>query len=562
MLKQLSSKDKSDLMYVQALCRNGSSTTLDMSDPVQKSFYEKQLELANISKERRPNFFKNLDALTKTHEMYKEQKSIMKHLLGDANAVPDNSVNAVTQLSTADGQNFVAGAVSSVAKGTQMTLVTIGLFDADFNSIGAVGKTEEFNNGICTVATATGSFSTPMPAEGREITAVATYNYTTVNGMTAKNAMVTTVKFPKELHIDAPVISNANKTDPTHKKIKLCMNRADSDCDYNYTSGPTGSQTVVLPFKGYINYFDTVDQITFDRQGNPLNASCTFSVAATGNGGSAVTPPTNYNFFTDQKTSISGSTISWDVPWLRFDDTQAYGPIGSAGQDLYFIFQLTVPVKGQNVAAFITNAPPEKTPGSNLMNTLMLPIFTAINGCLGRGSIVKMADGSSKAVEEIVVGDQVLNGNGKALTVTDTVIGNEITMVEITFNKNKTLVLTDNHPVVTPTGILLAKEIFAGHKIVTDEGVVVVDKIEEILYIDKVFNLVLTDHSKTPVFSEDNTTHYANGVLVGDGNIQRIYMDKYRKNHNNILNTLPSEWHNDFMNYLEEQKSNNLVGVE
>ncbi|MFZ3132975.1 MAG: hypothetical protein WA125_18165, partial [Desulfosporosinus sp.] len=361
MPKKLSTREKNDIMYVMKKGETGKTNVLDLTDDIQHRFYLRQLELAGITEQKRPYLYQSIDGLRQKQQQYKQYKQFLQYFLNAASSVQDTSVNVVTELSTLDGQAFSASAVSSVPNGTVMTLVTIGMYDSNFDPIGPVGSTQQFNQGVCAVAETKGSFGTPMPSEGREINAIATYNYVNSSGQTISNTAVTTYKFPQKITISAPVISDANKKAPTHTKIKLCMNRADNDCDYNYTQGTTGPYTVVLPFQGEIDYFDPIDQIVYDKDGNALNASCTISVAATGQGGTAVTPPTDYNFFKDKSTVINGKSITWNVPWLRFDNTEAKAPIYSTGQDMYFIFQLNVPVKAQTIVAFITNAPSEMT---------------------------------------------------------------------------------------------------------------------------------------------------------------------------------------------------------
>ncbi|MGO2569854.1 MAG: hypothetical protein ACTH9E_16570, partial [Serratia proteamaculans] len=66
----------------------------------------------------------------------------------------------------------------------------------------------------------------------------------------------------------------------------------------------------------------------------------------------------------------------------------------------------------------------------------------------------------------------------------------------------------------------------------------------------KVYNLQLSAEPSADNALYDDNTLYANGILVGDIQMQRIYEDEYYQRPANILNKLPKEWHQDYQNHL------------
>ncbi|MDR7666094.1 Hint domain-containing protein [Methanosarcina sp. Z-7115] len=540
-MAQLSVLDKEDIRYVVQKAGNGRSMLLNLSDERQERFLHKQLELAGIHPKRRPQLFKTITDSKVRHAKY--GAPLNEYVRADGESLL-TAVDVITQLDTTDGQNYVAGAISSIPGNSYNVTLTLGIFDGEDNPLGEVIKAEKHNNDTTFFLQASGSFSSPMPPEGRSVKSVLTYQYTNDQGTTFGTMPVETFHFPKTITNISP--SDINKDGA----IVVCLNRQEGNCDY-WHGWDTGHK-IQVPIKGNIEYFSNIDPIQFASDGTPTNASCTIQIAKQTQPGNPI-KPLDFNFFKAPNTTINGPVLSWDLDWLYFDP-----PNFNSGELVYYIFNVIIQIGRENVVAFITNAPPSVTPGQNFLNTLKIPSMEIVYGCMAEGTLVRMADNSLKTIETIVVGEEIVSdAKGSCLTVENTVIGVEDKpMFHIEDNKGNSLFLTEGHPVITGKGVRLARELIKGDKLLTESGASEIISIQEEMYAGKVWNLHLIAEDKSIILTDDNRTHFANGIMVGDGRMQRIYGDKAHKNRNkdDVLAKLPKQWHQDYLNWLEDQQ--------
>lgn len=541
---QVSEFDKQDIAHIISRSRNNEFMLFDFSDDKQYRFYKRQLELAGFSADRYNQLFKSIED-TRTRGLQKDAS--------DTNgfSMRQNSntewVNVITQINTTDGLNYSASALSSIPGGTVITTMTLGIYDENYNLLGSVSKIMDCTEKVVTL-TAHGKFNTAMPSEGRQLYAIATYQYELPNGGgTVKGVVcVSTFNIPKEIRNISPtqLVAHAKQ-----KLIKVCLTRDDGDCDYKKKY----EGKVEIPIKGSIVYFDNIDPIEYDGQGKPSNASWTIQIARTDEGGNPITPPEEFEFFKDINTKINNNILSWDLGWLKFAP-----PNFNTGDRVYYIFNVTIRTNGKDVTAFITNAPSDYVPGSTFFNTLTIAPMEVVYGCLAAGTKVRMFDGTEKNIEEIKVQEKIIsNQKGIGLTVENTIIGTEDKpMMRIFDDKGHSLLLTDGHPVITDSGVLLAKQLKVGDNVITEDGI---GKLTEILtefYDGQIWNLHVGVPEDGIELTDQNRTHFANGILVGDGVMQRIYEKKYRQDMKNIVKKVPEKWIQDYYNYLEDQSLN------
>ncbi len=539
---QLSALEKEDIRYLVQKAGNGRAMLLDLSDEKQEHFLHKQLELAGIHPGRNPQMFKTIADAKIRHAKYGAPLGEYVQANGASQLT---AVNVVTQIDTTDGQNYVAGAISSIPGNAHNVTITLGIYDGDLNPLGDIIKVEKYSDESTFPIQAAGKFGTPMPPEGRSVMSILTYQYTNDQGTYFGTMPVETYNFPKLITNNSPRDLNGDKL------IKVCLYRQESDCDYR---DPQWTGIVKIPIAGSIEYFANIDPIQFGADGNPTNASCTIQIVKQVQPGSPITPPAGFSFFKDPKTVVNGAVLSWDLGWLSFDR-----PNFSSGDYVYYIFNTIIQTGGKNVAAFITNAPPSVAPGQNPFNTLNIPPMEVVYGCLAEGTLVRMADKSEKTIETIMVGEQVLSDSmGTCLTVENTVIGVEDKpMVRITDDNDNSLFLTEGHPVITAEGVRLANELQVGDKLFTETGESSITGIQEEIYNGYVWNLHLIAEDDSITLSDDNRTHFANGIMVGDGRMQRIYGDRVQINTDDVLARLPKQWHQDYLNWLQEQQCQN-----
>lgn len=326
--------------------------------------------------------------------------------------------------------------------------------------------------------------------------------------------------FPREVRNDAPIL----KPGSPHPYMVLCFNRAmgDShDCSYGpYPHVPNAQ--VIFPVRGQITYRDP---IMIDPKGRPANATVSITVANIDNG--HVCPAggmSQQEFLNRSHVSADRKTLSWDLG----DQTFGMACYGS-NTGLAYRFALTIATSQGRVWTTISN-------DSTIKDTaisLALPPMLIQYGCVVEGTQVAMADGSSKAIEAVAVGDRVASGDGRVLAVRDISRGTENNaLYELSAGDGAKVVLTGTHPVKTGRGVIPAAQVREGDSVATRDGL----KSVTIRIIDaipaktpgqppgqppgrKVRNLYLgpVDASEPGL---DDRTFVAGGLLVGDATSQ------------------------------------------
>jgi hypothetical protein len=84
-------------------------------------------------------------------------------------------------------------------------------------------------------------------------------------------------------------------------------------------------------------------------------------------------------------------------------------------------------------------------------------------------------------------------------------------------------------------------------------------RIERRMYDGKVFNLKVGSKTEKTRLGEDQTVFYANGFVVGDGQIQSRHTDlemkRLTQKKGHILERLPRVWHEDYLAFAARQRS-------
>ena len=531
MQTQLTEQDRDDLRYIIQKSTNGVARTMNLRDAREERFYRRQLELAGITRELFPQTHKTVDDAVANEDTL---------LFAARQATGASPVDVIAQIASKDkGKTYETVVLSSVPGGTINTTITLGLYDENINRIGDLAPGQQVNGGKGFTVSARGAFDTPIPAGGRQVYSIATVQYTTSAGTTRKNLVTSSFNFPHEINnVDPRDINNDGL-------IKVCLTRRDNDCDYWHQ----WVGKVQIPVKGSILYFGDID---VDANNKPVSATSKIQIARTDQGGDPLTPPAGFDFFDDPNTVVSGKTISWNLSWLTFDK-----PNFSSGDKIYYIFILKVQVSGKDVTAFITNAPSSIAPGQNGLNTLKIPEMEVVYGCLAADTKVILADGTGKAIRDIQVGEKVKSDAGGAvLTVGNTVEGTEEDpMIRITDDQEHSLLLTGSHPVPTPQGMKLAKELVPDDEVFVESGMSRIVKLEEEQYDGTVYNLHVGLPEDEVDLTHDNRTHFADGILVGDGRTQRHYGILFRQRKEDVLAAIPEEWHADYLNSLKLDES-------
>jgi intein/homing endonuclease len=140
-----------------------------------------------------------------------------------------------------------------------------------------------------------------------------------------------------------------------------------------------------------------------------------------------------------------------------------------------------------------------------------------------------------------------------SLTVADTAKGFEtVPMVRIEDEKGRSLLMTEMHPIqVVERGMVTAKHLKEGDMVMTQSGPSRLVHVTRQKYDGTVHNLKVGTGVETQSLGNDQTVVYANGFLVGDGQIQSKYESielSANKMQGSPLSRLPARWHRDYIN--------------
>lgn len=138
--------------------------------------------------------------------------------------------------------------------------------------------------------------------------------------------------------------------------------------------------------------------------------------------------------------------------------------------------------------------------------------------CLAEDVLIKMSDCTTKKIQDIRIGDEIYGFEGKPILVDDIISGHEERILEIVAG-NRTIKITSNHPVKAENGIIYAKKLRPGMKVVIEDNEQVqVEMISQIMYNATVYNLYLKADTDNP----NQHLMIANGFIVGDFFLQEI----------------------------------------
>lgn len=521
------SDEKSIVKNVISKYSNAGLFIIEPGDPLLVSFYDIQLKLAGLAPGNTPQF-------TQCWQQAKQLKRSGGRL-NDASNGSVQPVYSIVRLDSTDGKSYRADAIGSLPVSAANVTQTLGLFDGEATNVGAVNYNQAYVNAADCTVSANGVYPGSQIAADYPVTVIYTFAQTIANNTVYGAEIITSQSYPREIYNESPrSINNPNE-------IKICLTRNEPDCDYRNTY----DGSVRVPIKGNITYFGQIEL----NGGQPVKASNTIYLIRTRAGGDPVNPSGNYNIFNSPNTRINGNNISWDLDWLRFNQVDF-----ESGEWVYYVFKVILNVEGKSIVSFITNAPKSIEPDQRFLNTVQLNPMRIVYGCLAENTKIMMQDGSEKVISYINIGETVLSRNNKPLRVEAVTTGQERHYVDITLRNNqgeiKTVTASLGHPFITTSGVVIARELNHDSQLITLDGECeLISKVQQQGNL-KVYNLQLSAIPSSENGHYDDNTLYANGILVGDIQMQRIYEDEYYQRPENILSKLPKEWHQDYQNHL------------
>lgn len=563
-----SAQYRADQQYIHGLTKSDQRIRLNLADQRQYRFVTARLALAGKTPANSPALFEAIEAKRQSHIDSGYGDGLLPASAMALESTADRSemhfIETASMGETTLAPNDGVGTASSTfPDGTFYTYVDTSYADEAGLLLGNMGWVEQFDGGYNATVNTVGDLG--LTNLKRYVVASYKVDYS-MTGF-ADSYVYT------ELGVDAgpmvtqtPTVSTPTVQAPLDHKfndnvINVCLNRTwTQDCDYDLTGNP---QAVKLPLQGSVSItsnhvFDTVaiDSIRADlNAGVPRPDAGQVKLVLTNVGGGCdvtdgATLEAKMSQFWNNVTLLdSDKTLSWN---LNGNNAAFFDDGCRQVQDrAKLTMRVTLPMLLAGVkyrsSVTLSNDPSTHRPDYDFKN------IEITNSCLAAGSLIQLADGSQVAIEDLATGAHVFNPyhlHSQSLTVTDTAVGFEaVPMVRIEDESGRSLLMTEMHPIeVVGRGMVQAKALRAGDVVMTTAGASELVDVRREAYDGKVYNLKVGSEIEQSRLGVDQTVVYANGFLVGDGQIQRKHESiTMTEKDGDILNRLPKAWHGDYL---------------
>jgi len=568
-----------DQQYVHGLAPTGTRVRLNYADPRQYSFVMARLKLAGKDATNSPHLFEMLES--------RRQRQIARGMTPGVIAGVADVVAAVNSadrqeehsIERADpGTGVGAGgtiasslAGSTFPGGAPYTYVDLAISAKTGRPIGPLAYTEEFDNpnGVpgANVTTATSGDTSTSPDKRYVYESYKLEDRGDGNGLVDSLVRVENGASVAQPRAAVPVLTIPVVGAPVDVNgdnlISICMDRTwTNDCDVVLHGT---AQSIQVPLQGSVSVtsahiFDAAaiqaikDALNMGQ--HPPQEGQVKLVLTNVGGGCDVTDMNTLNaqmapFWNRTTLSADHRTLSWDLTGANaayFDD---------GCRQIQDAAKLTVRIPLPLLAvpsgeSFLTSITISNDPATQRPDATVLPI-TLTNSCLAEGTQIQLGDGKLAAVESLHIGQAVFNPYASAdhaLTIMDTAVGTEAApMVRIRDDSGRTLLMTEMHPIASADrGMVQARTLRSGDVVMTQQGPTKLVEVTREPYAGKVYNLKVGSQSQMASLGQDQTIVYANGFVVGDGQIQSKYETlALKRGDKPTVAQVPDEWRRDYL---------------
>ena len=530
----MSSHDpQADRRHVTSLLKPGVPHRLNLADEAQHRFLLNHLASTGKTPQTLPEFFRALERTRAAHVQNGGPQ--LATLTGT-----EPPVSMITGIESQDRINYIASALSAYPDGCYYTYISLQLFDAETGEpIGAKAEQSVYSGGEYVPIQTNGQIQPGKAVRAELVVSYAPPVRETEDEIQTTIESTTINNFPK-----TPPKSTAPVPKPTHSTpyTLICLRRSagnDADCDY----GPYGTQTVVVPVQGSITYNSAILPLTLD------NASAQLYVVSrtTGNNTKYFLPgqPITTNF---SISSTDPTKLTWNFDVANFGVPDPFANFSFV--DIQLSFAVTTQASPNQIPAWVTSVV-DTAPGPSVEK--ILPLQFA-DGCIAEGTLITLADGTTRPIEEFEGNEKVLSTNGAVMTVRLTNSGVETDlMIQVKDEQNRLLKITSKHPVLTDNGPKQAHLLQVNDSLITSDGTARIVEISHVAFGGRVWNLTLgVGDGELNNLADDKRAFFANGIMVGDAAMQSIFSQAQKEKTDNILARLPERWHQDFLNSLNQ----------
>ncbi|KGM29032.1 hypothetical protein KS18_04470 [Photorhabdus luminescens] len=569
-IDKLSDEDnKAISQLLESIRKPNEPQLINLTIPVYERGYKALLQYNGITKQKNPDVFEHIDAMKAKQEALIKNKELHEIPISNTGPAgePENYFGKPVIIPSKDYKSISASVFnslyypdSSVPSSFQDTLVIYEL-SKDRPTLRAIasGSSSIENKQVRSHTTKAipvdGVFDGINNPNQSPVIAISTYQGK-VNGISISNGPVImksnifdSSTVPKKMCNTSPnapdyVKKEICNTDPGYNEylqhmrpIIVCLNRKNPEkgapdaCDYGpMTPGLPNERTHInMEIVGHVEFHDP---ILVDGSGNPIGTEflplyVDLSLIGTDTGGACKLREINQQTFWEHVQPITiddKEKLLWN-----FSESNGYADFGAIcwKNNARYVLDLQATIlttpDGTADSAYPVSFSYTDNSGSTPSDSQF--IYPPINiqyGCIAEGTLVDMADGSKKKVEDIRSGDKVLTKQGGVLQVKSRIVGHDTEFVDLIYNNGEKVSLTPTHPVATLRGIVKADELKAGDTIYTRDGQTTLSSVK-LRNTDplNVYNFVLEKTDDKSELLPEDALLFAGGILVGDNNLQR-----------------------------------------
>ena len=332
------------------------------------------------------------------------------------------------------------------------------------------------------------------------------------------NLALTSAEVPESMTLEAPRPIKGNDY------IKVCMNRIDKygkDCDYVINSQ---KEIVAFPLQGSITF---AGPIWAPGEKPGYDPVVDIKTAKLPLGGGCELKDLENSFWELPGVEVNDATVSWNITPEQFQETQktcfGYGDRALFSMNISGYLKDREGISSIVAASFSNNQNTRVGAGTKKMDPMQV-----YYGCLAEGTEVTLDNlfkSKLKIEQQTLIGKAVANRPGvEPLLVAGNAYGYEPEyMLEITTSSNRSVMLTQDHPVWVNGAFINAIDAQLKDKVITSEGEEIVTGLRLVnLGINpaKVWNIFLERTPGNGIAPINERGFFANDILVGDGSVQ------------------------------------------
>ncbi len=546
---QMSDQQKDDARYVMDLMKDNEPFLHDLRDEKQYRFVKHAFESTGKTVERYPGLFGSIEA-GRTNG----PKVSANFIAEDNNGFKSGAMITSTGVTKVDDKTASEGFLS-IINGASIANMVMKVYDGNTTTVLAQGSVSEYHHdkfNFLPIQTDNSTAHSPSS----QLSSVLTYSYQITPGGEIQHG---SVKMNRSLGVSSDPVITQPVQKPNHQTepyIEIGLGRGlgdqyKDDLDYWFWQH-TSNLTFAVPFVGNVTFTGNIKALTPDH-------FSLFVTLAKKDGGYKTLTGNELDAVRERYSISSQKVLSWNLPWAEKEadcHPIIFGMLNWASDSVtYFTCTMMVDIEGQQEPAYASVSSLDMPDEDQNDGVLYIKPIQWQYHCLAEGTEIVMADESVLKIEELNSNHSVMTGNkGTTLPVRSTFVGSHKGPArKITTEDNHVLTLSECHIVMTPEGPCQAKRLNIGDTILVKEGTAKIRSNELIEFDGFLYNIKLgnsVDHKE--MIDSNDTQMFANGILVGDQQMQNSY-DKWYQTEEVVLKSIDPDFHTDYRSFLEDR---------